>query len=142
MAATESTADVSAAQFLESGVRVQQDNAHQVVVVVGQAARQTPDGFEFLRLQEPLLSQLAVGDIDVDAGHPNRRAVAILEDLPAPAQPMNASIGPNHSPFSLGGRAGLERLLDEFHGPGPILGMYEILPCRLCPGKSACRQAV
>jgi len=54
-----------------------------------------------LALAYCLLCTLALRDIYIDADHACRLTRRIHENLPAPCDPMNAPVSPDHPPFTL-----------------------------------------
>ena len=71
---------------------VAQDATQDVVEIVGDAAGQQADGFHFLRLDEPLLQQLALGDIAHVFDHPGQFAVPVEEREGMQFQPAPLAI--------------------------------------------------
>ncbi len=93
-------------------------------------------------LAHRLLGPLALGDVDVDAGHAQGVAGLVSEDLPASGHPMDASVGPNHAPFPLCGCARFEGSRHSALRLLPIFGMDKLLPRLLSAAEAARRQAV
>ena len=75
-------------------------------------------------------------DIEIHANHAQGQAGSVLENLKTPHQPVDAAVGPGHSPFSLDRLSCFEGPLDQGATLGPVLGMDEVFPGRLASARS------
>src|SRR5262249_7974216 len=73
--------------------------------------------------QRRFLGPLSLGDVHVDAGHPQGLSRLISEDLPFCGYPMNTSVRPDHAPLTLNGTLDFIRCLYQLQDIASVVRM-------------------
>src|ERR1700746_227175 len=64
------------------------------------------------------------------------------ENFPAPCDPMNAPVSPDHPPFTLSWLSAFHRGVSQLDDSCAVIGVNQILKSRLCSGKGTGLQAI
>jgi hypothetical protein len=95
-----------------------------------------------LALAEFLFCPLSIRDIYIDADDACSLAELVHKNLPAPCDPMNAPVSPDYPPFTLSWLSAFHRGVSQLDDSCAVIGVNEILECRLCLAKATGLQAV